>query len=205
MANKWGNNGTSDRLYFLQLQNHCKWRLQPWNLESILKSRNIILPTKIHLVKVMVFPVVVYGRESWTIKKAERQRINVFELWCWRRLKSPWDCEEINTVNPKVYQSWIFIGRTDVEAETPIIWSPNVQNWFLGKDSHPWKDWRWKEKGMQRMRLLDGVINSMDMSFKSALRVGDGQGSGMMQSMGLQRVRHDWMTELNWSNYQLSF
>ena len=75
------------------------------NLDCILKSRDITLPTKVPLVKAMVFPVVMYGCEIWTVKKAEHQRINVFELWCWRRLKSPWDCEEINTVNPKVYQS----------------------------------------------------------------------------------------------------
>ena len=88
------------------------------NLDSILKSRNITLPTKAHLVKVMVFPVVMYGRESWTIKKAERRRIDAFELCCWRRLfESPLDCKEIQQVHPKGDQSWVFIGRTDVEAD----------------------------------------------------------------------------------------
>ena len=98
------------------------------NLDSILKSRNITLPTKVHLVKVMVFPVVMYGRESWTIKKAERRRIDAFELCCWRRLfESPLDCKEIQPVHPKGDQSWVFIGRTDVEAETPILWPPSVK------------------------------------------------------------------------------
>ena len=99
------------------------------NLDSILKSRNITLPTKVHLVKVMVFPVVMYGRESWTIKKAERRRIDAFELCCWRRLfESPLDCKEIQQVHPKGDQSWVFIGRTDVEAETPILWPPDAKS-----------------------------------------------------------------------------
>ena len=97
--------------------------LTPWkesydNPDSILKSR---VSTKVHLVKAMVFPVVMYGCESWTIKKAEHRIINAFELWCWRRLKSPLDCNEIQPVHPKGDQSWVFIGRTDAEAETPIL------------------------------------------------------------------------------------
>ena len=104
MANTWGNNGNSDRLYFGGLQNHCRWWLQPWNkdassleeklwptLDSLLQSRDITLPTKVHLVQAMVFPVVMYGCESWTIKKAECWRIDAFELLCWRRLvRVPW-------------------------------------------------------------------------------------------------------------------
>ena len=89
------------------------------NLDSILKSRDITLPTKVHLVKAMVFPIVMYRCESWTIKKAERRRIDGFELWCWRRVESPLDCKEIQPVHPKGDQSWVFIGRTDAEAETP--------------------------------------------------------------------------------------
>ena len=98
------------------------------NLDSILKSRDIILPTKVHLVKAMVFPVVMYGCESWTIKKAEHRRTDAFELWCWRRLESPLDCEEIQPVHPKGNQSWVFIGKTDAEAETPILRPPDVKN-----------------------------------------------------------------------------
>ncbi|XDC51555.1 hypothetical protein R6Z07M_002737 [Ovis aries] len=89
------------------------------NLDSIFKSRDITLSTKVHLVKAKVFPVVVYGCESWTIKKAEHQRTDAFELWCWRRLESPLDCKEIQPVHSKGDQSWVFIGRTDVEAEAP--------------------------------------------------------------------------------------
>ena len=98
------------------------------NLDNILKSRDIIFQTKVRLVKVMVFPVVMYGCESWTIKEAEHQRIDAFELWCWRRLESLLDCKEIQPVHPKGNQSWVFIGRTDAEAEMPIFWPPDVKN-----------------------------------------------------------------------------
>ena len=87
------------------------------------------MPTKVCLVKVMVFPVVTYGCESWSIKKAEHQRIDAFELWCWEKtLESPLDCKEIQPVHPKEDQSWVFIGRTDVEAETPILWPPHSKS-----------------------------------------------------------------------------
>ena len=98
------------------------------NLDNILKSRDITLPTKVRLVKAMVFPVVMYGCESWTVKKAERQRIDTFELWCCRTLESPLDCKEIQPVHPKGDQSWMFIGRTDVEAEIPIFWPPDAKS-----------------------------------------------------------------------------
>ena len=97
-------------------------------LESILKSRDITLPTKVCLVKAMVFPVVRYGCESWTIKKAEHRRIDAFELWCWRSLESPLDCKEIQPVHPKGDQSWVFIGGTDAEVETPILWPPDAKS-----------------------------------------------------------------------------
>ena len=98
------------------------------NLDSIFKSRDITLPTKVRLVKAMVFPVVMYGRESWTVK-AECRRIDAFELWCWRRLlRGPLDCKEIQPVHPKGNQSCIFIGRTDAEAEAPILWPADVKS-----------------------------------------------------------------------------
>ena len=94
------------------------------NLDSIFKSRDITLSTKVHLVKVMVFPVIMFGCESWTVKKAERQRIDAFELWCWRRLlRVPWTARR-----SKGDQSWVFIGRTDVEAEAPILWTPHAKS-----------------------------------------------------------------------------
>ena len=100
------------------------------NLDSILKSRDITLPTKVRLVKAMVFPVVMYRCESWTIKKAECRRIDAFEVWCWRRLsRVPWTARRSNQpVHSKGDQSWVFIGGTDVEAETPILWPPDVKS-----------------------------------------------------------------------------
>ena len=98
------------------------------NLDSILKSRDITLPTKVRLVKVMVFPVVMYGCESWVIKKAEHRRIDAFELWCWRRLLSPLYGKEIKLVHYKGDQPWVFFGRNDAKAETPVFWPPDEKN-----------------------------------------------------------------------------
>ena len=110
MANRWGNNGNGDRLYFLGLQNYCRWWLQPWNQKMLapwkkscdqprqhIKKQRHYLPTKVHLVKAIVFPVVMYGCESWTLKKAESWRIDAFELLCWRRLlRIPWTARRSN-------------------------------------------------------------------------------------------------------------
>ena len=99
------------------------------NLDSILKSRDNTLPTKVHLVKAMVFPVVMYGCESWKVKKAERRRIDALELWCWRRLlRVLLDCKEIQPVLSEGDQSWVFFGRNDAKAETPILWPPQVKS-----------------------------------------------------------------------------
>ena len=98
------------------------------NLDSIFKSRDITLPTKVRLVKAMVFPVVMYECESWTVKKAERQRIDAFELVLEKTLESLLDCKEIQPIHPKGDQSWVFIGRTDAEAETPILWPHDTKS-----------------------------------------------------------------------------
>ena len=122
------------------------------NLDSILKSRDIPLPTKVHLVKTMIFPVVMYRCESWIIKKAQCQRIDevLQEFWTVvleKTLESPLDCKESQPDHPKGNPSWIFIGRTDVEAETSILWPPDKKNWLFQKDPDAGKDWR-REKGM---------------------------------------------------------
>ena len=98
------------------------------NLDSILKSRDITLLTKVRLVKAMVFPVVMYGCESWTVKKAKCQRIDAFELWCWRALESPLDCKEMQPVHSEGDQPWVFFGRNDAKAKTPILWPPYGKN-----------------------------------------------------------------------------
>ena len=158
MANRWGKSRNSDRFYFLGLLNHFRCWLQPWNSKTLDpwdksydKLRQDISKQKYHFAKKcpdsqsMVFSVVMYRRETWTIKKAECWRMMVFELWCWRRLESPLECKEIKPVHPKGNQSWIVIGRTDALA--PILWPPDGKNWLIGKDPDAGKDWRqeyWK-------------------------------------------------------------
>ena len=121
------------------------------NLDSTLKNRDITRPTKVHLVEAMVFPVVMCGCESWVLKNWGFWTI-VLEKTLW----SPLDCKEIEPVNPEGNQSWIFIGRTDAEAETPILWPPDAKNRVIWKDSDSGKDWKWEEKGMTE--------DEMDMS-----------------------------------------
>ena len=106
------------------------------NLDSLLKSRDITLQTKIHIVKAMVFPVVIYGGGSWTIKKVKHRRIDAFELWCWRRLlRVPWTARRSNqSVLTEISPEYIFIGRTDAEAETPVFWPPNAKSGLIRKD-----------------------------------------------------------------------
>ena len=136
------------------------WRKAMKNLDSVLKSRGIILPTKVHLVKVMVFPVVIYGFESWTIKKAEQWRIDAFQLWCWRRLlKSLLDSKEIKPDNLKGNQPWILIGRTGAEAEAPILWSLDTNSWHWNR---PWCWERLKADGEGRDRGWHGWIASVE-------------------------------------------
>ena len=123
------------------------------NLDSSLKSRGITLPTKVCLVKAMVFPVVMYGCESWIVKTAEEKN------WCFwtvvlEILESPWDCKEIQPVHSKGDQPWVFIVRTDAEVETPILWPPDAKNWLIGKDPYAEKDWRQEEKGTTEHEMV---------------------------------------------------
>ena len=175
------------------------------NLDSILKSRDITLPTKVHLVKAMVFPVVMYGCENWTIKKAEHWRTDTFELWSWRRLLRVLDYREIQPFNPKGNQFFQWIFRTDTEA--PILWPPDVKNWLIGKNPDSGKDWRQEEKGISGMRWLDDITNSME--FEQAPGVGDGQGGLVCCSPWghKESVMTEWLnwTELNWSKCSFQF
>ena len=137
------------------------------NLDSLLKSRDITLSTKVHLVKGMVFPVVMCGCESWTIEKAEHWIIDCFwTVMLEKTLESPLDCTEIKPVSPNRNQPWIFTESTAAKAETPILWPPDAKSQLIGKDSDAGEDWGQKEKGAaeQRMKWLDSITNTMDMN-----------------------------------------
>ena len=138
-----------------------------------------------------------YGCESWTIKKAECQRIKASELWCWRRLLSPLDNKEIKTVNPKENQPWIFIGKTDAEAEALTLWPPDAKNWFIGKDPVAKKDLSWEEKGLIEDKMLSWHHWLCEQEFEQTPGDSEGQGILLCCSLCSRRVSHDfsdWVT-----------
>ena len=171
------------------------------NLDSILKSRDITLLTKVCFVKAMVFLVVMYEYESWTIKKAEHRK-----NWCFwtvvleKTLESLFDCKETKPVNLKGNQSWIFIGRADAEA--PILWPPDAKNWVTGEDYGAGKDWRQEEKGMTEDEMVGQQHWLNRHEFEQTLGVGDGQGSLVCCSpWGYKGL--DMTERLNWTDLQL--
>ena len=178
MGNRWGNSGNSVRLYFWGLQNHCGYdcsheikrrlflgRKITTNLYSIFKSRDITLPTKFHLVKAMVFPVVMYGCESWTVKKAECQRIDAFELWCWRRLlRVPWTVRRSNQsilmeISPEISFEEMMLKLKLQYFGHLMRRADSLENTLMlgGTGGR-------RRRGRQRMRWLDGITDSMDLS-----------------------------------------
>ena len=182
------------------------------NIDNIFKSRDSTLPTKVCLVKVWFFQWscvdvrVECGCESF-YKKGWAPKSWSFWPVVLKTLESPLDCKEIQSVHPKGNQSWIFIGKTDdeAEAEAPILWPPHAKNWLIWKVPDAGNVWRWEEKGMTEMRWLDGITDLMNMSL-SELRSWWWTGRpGVLQSMGSQRVGHDWATELNWSENDACF
>ena len=170
------------------------------NLESILKHRDINLPTKARLVKAVVFPVVMYGYESWTIKKAERQRIDAFELWYWRRLlRVPWAARRSNqsilkAISPECSLEGLML-KLKLQYLGHLMWRTDSfeKILMLGKIEGR------RRRGRQRMRWLDGITDSMDTSLSSRNWWWTGK-TGGLQSLGSQRVGHDWVTEMNWGD-----
>ena len=215
MAHKRGKGGNSDRFPLIWLQNHCGQWLQPWNqktiaswqesdnkLDRVLKSRDITLPTKVHIVKAMVFPVVTYGYESWTIKKAEHQRIDAFKLWCWRRfLKVPWTARRSNQSILKINSDYSLEGlmlNLKLQYFCHLIQTDDS----LEKSLMPGKI---KAEGEEGIREWDGwTVSPMQWTWtwaNSRRRWGTGR-PGTLQSMGSQRVQHNWETEQQQQNQE---
>ena len=167
--------------------------------------RDITLPAKVHIVKVMVFPVIMYGCDSWTVKKAEHQRIGALELCCCQTIESTLDSKKIKPVHPEGNQSWIFIERTDAKVEALILWPPDMKTQLMGKDPDAGKDWRQEEKGMKEDEMIGWHHWLNGREFKQTL--GDGEGQGCACPWGSQRVRHDWVTEQQQGvlSYQIIF
>ena len=181
------------------------------NLDSIFKSRDITLRTKVRLVKAMVFPVVMYGCDSWMVKKVEHRRIDASELWCWRRLlRVPWTLSlQGDPTSPfwrrsvlgVLWKDWCF----SISIETPILWTPHAKSWLIGKDSDAGRDWGAGGEGDDRE--WDGWMASLTLWMRLWVNSRSWWWTGkpgMLQSLGLQRVGHDWVTELNWPNKQRS-
>ena len=190
MANTWENDGNSERLYFggapkslqmvtaaMKLRCLLLRRKAVTNLDSLLKGRDITLPTKISLVKAMVFPVVMYGCENWTIKKAESWRIDAFKLWCWiRLLKVPWTARRSNqSVLKEISFEYSFEGL--MLKLKLILWPPDAKNQLNGKDPSSRKDWRQEEKRMTEDEMVEWHHQHVGHEFEQALGVDDGQGS----------------------------
>ena len=216
MSNRWGNDANSETIFLgskITAVGDCSHEIKRClllgrktmtNLDSIFKSRDVTLPTKVGLVKAVVFPVAICGceldyKESWAPKNE-----CFWTVVLKKTLESPLDSKEIKPVNPKGNQSWTFIGRTDAEAKSPILWPPDVKNWFIVKDPDAGKDRRQEEKGMTDE--IVGLYHQFDgHEFEQALGLGDGQGILACCSPRSQGVRHDWVTELNWFTLLVSY
>ena len=163
------------------------------NLDSILKSRDITLPTKVRTLKAIVFPGVMYGCESWSIKKAESWRIDAFELWCWGRLlRDPWTARRSNQSILKEIRPGYSLEGLMLKLKLQHFGHLIAKSRLIGKDPDAGKDWRQEDKGMTEDEMVGGHHWFNGHEFEQA--PGDGEGQGNLTSMGSQRVRHDWST-----------
>ena len=216
MANRWRNSGNSGRLYFWgskitadddcshEIKRHLLFGIKVMtNLDSVLKSKDITLLTKVRLVKDMVFPVVMDGCESWTIRKAEGQRINAFGLWCWRRLlRVTWTARKcIQSILKEICPEYQLEGLmlTDAEAETLILWPLDEKKWLIWKAPDAGKDWRREKKGRTKDEMVECITNSMCMSFSKFWELVMDREAWCTAVRGSQRVRHNWTEQLNWT------
>ena len=156
----------------------------------------------VRLAKAMVFPVVMYECESWTVKKAARRSTDAFELWCWRRLLTPLDCKEIQPVHSEGDQSWVFTGRIHAKAETPKLWPPHAKSWLIGKDPDAGRDWGQEEKGMTEDKMAGWHHRLNGHEFEWTPGVGDGQG-GLACCDSRGRKELDTTERLNWTELML--
>ena len=214
MANIWENNGNSERLYFGGLQNHCRWWLQSWNWKTLAAWKKSYDQPRKHIKKQKHYftskgpSSQSYGfssshawmwkldyKESWALKN-----------WCFwtvvlaKNLESPMDCKEIQPVHPKGNQSWIFIGSSEAEAETLILWPPDRKNWFIWKDPDAGKIEGGRRREWQRMRRFDGITDSMDISLSKLQESVMDRVAGRAAVYGATKGR-TWLsnwTELNW-------
>ena len=174
------------------------------NLDSILKSRDITLPTKVRLVKTMVFPVVMYGCESWTIKKAERQRIDAFELWCWRRLlRVPWTARGSNQSILKEISPGCSLEGLMLKLQFQYF-GTDAKSWLIWKDPDAGKDRAQEEKGMTEDEMVGWHHRFNGHGFGWTPGVGNGRGDLACWGSWGRRVGHDWVTELNWTELPCS-
>ena len=170
------------------------------NLDSIFKSRDITLPTKVRLVKAMVFPLVMYRCESWTVKKAEHQRIDAFELWCWRRLlRVPWTARRSNQSILKEISAGCSLEEMMLKLKLQYFGHLMRRVDSLEKTLMLGGIWGRRKRGQQRMRWLDGITDSMDVSLSELQEWWWTGRPGVLQFTGSQRVGHDYETELNWT------
>ena len=212
MANRWGNNENSDRLHFGRLQNHPEWWLAAMKLTHLLLGRKVMTNPRQHTKKERhYFPD--KGPSSFQRYGFSSSHVWTWELdykeswmpknWCFwivvlaKTLESPLDCKEAKPVNPKGNQSWRLIGRTDVEAEAPILWPPDVKSWLTGKDPDAGKDWRQEEKGKREDEMVGWHHWLNGCEFEQSLGVGDGQGSPACYS-SWGRKESDMTEQLNW-------